>query len=97
MEHSVRDETIDFTTMWGWGWGGEGRCEHGRIPRWLRDYSLWDYSGVGYKVEPSGRDDTVRYGAMGGLTLKITFHKFLIEGLPYLTVFNDPMTVLSNF
>ena len=43
MEHSVLDETIDFTTMWGWGWGGEGRCEHGRIPRWLRDYSLWDY------------------------------------------------------
>ena len=43
MEHSVLDETIDFTTMWGWGWGGEGRCEHGRIPRWLRDYSLWDH------------------------------------------------------
>lgn len=56
---------------------------------------LWE--GVGYKVEHSGRDDTIRYGAMGGLTLKITFHLFLIEGLPYLTVFNDPVTLLSNF
>ena len=77
--------------------GGEVRGEHGGIPRWLRDYSLWDYGrALGTKWN-SGRDDTIRYGATGGLTLKITFHLFLIEGLPYLTVFNDPVTLLSNF
>ena len=41
VEHSGRDETIGFTTI---GVGGRvGAGMDGRIPLWIRDYSLWDY------------------------------------------------------
>ena len=54
---TTRESSAHIGTLWhtvagmrlwafprsGWGWGGAGRCEHGGIPRGLRDYWLCDY------------------------------------------------------